>query len=428
MPNFSRFLLPVFLLLPAFFSPVPAIFGQSELYFSSPDSELSQNHAPNGRRTYGQSTGQNYGQTPATNSQVDRNQDVINSLRRNVRTAPPEITPSYTDALPLSSAENFHIETVSPQERFAVVNSLRNVGTTSEDRPQARMNTYRTASYSEDSIDSEGDESWSADSLSPSSASAGFSAEGLPSINLAGSSGEIAQGDKPLPRTGVSAEIRQELDEKYAALPALSPPGDFEEGEKSDSGTRKTTMPFDLKSTMPVVGSLVLVLGAFFLFAVLMKKVNPNSGVNLPKDAFEVVGKTQLTQKQQLHLIRIGFRLVLVSVSPDGVQPICEITDQDEVARVLGMIRRKDSNGSSAAFNKILDQYAAEPTQGGYFGAEGGNRKRSSTLNRNGMREEEELEEESLASILAGGAEKLISGGKRLQNARTQAARSYANG
>lgn len=195
--------------------------------------------------------------------------------------------------------------------------------------------------------------------------------------------------------------------------------------ENSEAKEKKVPLPFDLKSVLPVFGSLALVLGCFFFFAMLMRKMNPQAAKGLPKEAFEVIGKTQLNQKMQLHLIRIGSRLVMVAVTQDGVQPITEITEPNEVVQILGILKKNDGKGSSAAFNKILDEYANEPVSGGYFGAEQQARTQKQPKRSRRVVEDEPEEEESLASILAGGAGGLISGAKRT---RSHAARSYAHG
>ena len=105
------------------------------------------------------------------------------------------------------------------------------------------------------------------------------------------------------------------------------------------------------------LGGLLLVLGLFFLFVFLMRRVSPKGNLPLPKELAEHLGRIPLTQKVQLHLLRIGDRLVLLSVTVDGATPITEITDPDEVVRLLGFCRKHDGQGSSAAFQQVLSGY-----------------------------------------------------------------------
>ncbi|MDR3232688.1 MAG: flagellar biosynthetic protein FliO [Planctomycetaceae bacterium] len=109
-----------------------------------------------------------------------------------------------------------------------------------------------------------------------------------------------------------------------------------------------------LSPVISVAGSLLIVLSAFFLIALVFKKVSPKSCRPLPKEAFENLGRTYITAKQQLQLFRLGNRLILVAVTPDGVSPVSEVTDSDEVLSLLGMCRRLDTNSATDLFQKTV--------------------------------------------------------------------------
>ena len=162
--------------------------------------------------------------------------------------------------------------------------------------------------------------------------------------------------------------------------------------EKSEGEGKLALMSLDtqLLPVLSVLGSLCLVLGAFFLFVLFMKKVGPKNGGNLPKEALENVGRYPLNQKLQLNLIRLGNRLILVAVTPDGgVETISEIESQDEVAQILAQCRKLDPNSSQAQFKSVLDEFAQEKSPGGFFGPNDPKRKSSASP--------------SLSSLLAGG-------------------------
>jgi flagellar biogenesis protein FliO len=124
-----------------------------------------------------------------------------------------------------------------------------------------------------------------------------------------------------------------------------------------------------------VAGSLLIVLSVFFVLVYLMKKVSPAGSRQLPKEVFENLGRTQLTQKIQLNLLRLGNRLILVSITADGVQALTEVTDTDEVVPLLGMCRQLDKNSSTEVFRKTLAKFStdeSERTESGEWRAEGG--------------------------------------------------------
>ena len=168
---------------------------------------------------------------------------------------------------------------------------------------------------------------------------------------------------------------------------ALPPRKEKSEGEGKLAFVSLETQ---LMPVLSVLGSLCLVLGAFFLFVMFMKKVGPKNGGNLPKEALENVGRYPLNQKLQLNLIRLGNRLILVAVTPDGgVETISEIESQDEVAQILAQCRKLDPNSSQAQFKSVLDEFAQEKSPDGFFGPNDPKRKSSASP--------------SLSSLLAGG-------------------------
>ena len=130
-------------------------------------------------------------------------------------------------------------------------------------------------------------------------------------------------------------------------------------------------------SVVTMFASLFIVIATFLILALLFKKVSPKGSGPLPSELIENLGRTSLTPKIQLHLLRLGNRLILVSVTLDGVHPITEITDPDEVVQLLGLCRRLDPNSSTQNFKKMYDAVAAEPPTGGYFGADVDTRPRS---------------------------------------------------
>jgi flagellar biogenesis protein FliO len=189
---------------------------------------------------------------------------------------------------------------------------------------------------------------------------------------------------------------------------------------KTESDKRLLNRPKIANAITPLIsvfGSLLIVIGVFFILVLFLKKVSPKGNRLLPKEAFEDLGRAVLTQKIQLHLLRLGNRLLLVSITPDGVSPITEITDPDEVVPLLGLCRQLDSHSSTEFFRKTLSSLSTGGGEGGYFGTDvaqtisqnsHSNRKTSS---RNSKSKQTTLvdfysePDESLAEILAKGGQ-----------------------
>jgi hypothetical protein len=61
-------------------------------------------------------------------------------------------------------------------------------------------------------------------------------------------------------------------------------------------------------------------------------------------------------------LLRLGNKLVLIAVSPTGVDTLAEITDPVEVDRLTGYCYQGHPNSSTVAFHKVFKSFEA-PSQ-----------------------------------------------------------------
>ena len=132
-----------------------------------------------------------------------------------------------------------------------------------------------------------------------------------------------------------------------------------DDGENASGWTNPLGKP-SLTPLFSIVASLCIVLGAFFILALLLRKVSPQGNLPLPKDAFECLGRYFLTQKHQLQVLRLGNRIVLVSVMPDGISTLAEITDPNETAAFLGLCRRLDTAATTDVFRRAVASMSEE--------------------------------------------------------------------
>ena len=125
-----------------------------------------------------------------------------------------------------------------------------------------------------------------------------------------------------------------------------------------------------LPSMATVGGSLAVVLGIFLLAAYGMRRLAPSAMTTLPRDAFEVLGRAPLAGRQQVHLLRCGRKLLLVSVTATGTETLTEVTDPLEVDRLLGLCEQVKPNSTTATFRQVFgqlnrDESASERFRGG---------------------------------------------------------------
>jgi flagellar biogenesis protein FliO len=137
---------------------------------------------------------------------------------------------------------------------------------------------------------------------------------------------------------------------REAPLP-LPPPGS---NSRSESGTGSGSLP----SALTVAASLATVLGIFFLAVWLLRRATPQAMAALPKEVVEVLGRAPLTGRQQMHLLRCGNKLLLVSITPTGAETLTEITDPVEIDRLAGLCQQARPNSATATFRRVFQHFS----------------------------------------------------------------------
>jgi flagellar protein FliO/FliZ len=121
----------------------------------------------------------------------------------------------------------------------------------------------------------------------------------------------------------------------------------------------------DLGALISVAGSLGIVIGIFLLGVWVFRRAAPQGLTRLPHEVFEILGRAPLAGRQQVHLLRCGKKLLLVSVTPGGAETLTEITDPMEVDRLAGFCRQTHPQSSSAAFRQLFEQLASKRSHRG---------------------------------------------------------------
>ncbi|MBW3599700.1 MAG: flagellar biosynthetic protein FliO, partial [Planctomycetes bacterium] len=154
---------------------------------------------------------------------------------------------------------------------------------------------------------------------------------------------------------------------RNAAGPAplkLSPPSQpLEKGEKA------AEPPSSGSAFASVVSSLVVVLGLFFLVVWFARRGAPKGTMVLPTEVLEVLGRAPLNARRQLHVVRFGNKLLLLSLTPGSIEPVAEIDDPQEVDRLAGICHELQTGSISENFRQVFSQIAREPAPTGFVGA-----------------------------------------------------------
>ena len=137
--------------------------------------------------------------------------------------------------------------------------------------------------------------------------------------------------------------------------------------DKSSAGLSAKGLPASLsvqKMLLTSGAGLAIVVGLLLACVWLVRREGPRSSDMLPPEAFAVLGKAPLFGQTVGHLIRLGNKLVLVAATADGIQPLVEVTDHEEVNRLAGLCLAKQPHSSAAEFQQVLRSLAQEPAKG----------------------------------------------------------------
>ncbi len=106
-------------------------------------------------------------------------------------------------------------------------------------------------------------------------------------------------------------------------------------------------------------GSLAAVVGLILLLAWGYRLVAGRGRLHLGgrrTGLIEVVGRTTLSPRQSLCLVRLGPRLVLLGVTPDAVRALDVIQDADLTARLMGQAAQRRPDSQTAEFARCLER------------------------------------------------------------------------
>lgn len=123
--------------------------------------------------------------------------------------------------------------------------------------------------------------------------------------------------------------------------------------------------------TLTTVGaSLAFVLGLVMLMAWVWRRAAPRSSRPLPGEVVSIVGRVPLAGRQVAQLIKLGNKLVLVCVTAEGAKPLAEVTDPEEVARLLGLCEQDNPHSATTAFREVFADLTREAPAEGFLGEE----------------------------------------------------------
>ncbi len=138
--------------------------------------------------------------------------------------------------------------------------------------------------------------------------------------------------------------------ESVEHIPLAPPSARFTGEEKRQSAST-------LQMLVSVVSSLLLVVGLFLGVAWCYRKtLSSAANGGLPKQVVNILGRTSISARQQMVLVRFGSKLLLVSVIQGEARTLGEITDPLEVDQLVGMCESSQPDSISNSFKNVLLQ------------------------------------------------------------------------
>ena len=125
-------------------------------------------------------------------------------------------------------------------------------------------------------------------------------------------------------------------------------------GSPEGAGHIRASGPWYSQGLMPLICVLGAVAGVYYL----VRRVMPARQL-ANSDLLKVVARTSLTQKHSLALIQLARRFILVGISSDRVQTLCELNGPEEVADVAARIGA-DGLQRAGAFDDLLRREAED--------------------------------------------------------------------
>lgn len=113
-----------------------------------------------------------------------------------------------------------------------------------------------------------------------------------------------------------------------------------------------------------IVAALAIVIGVIFALRWASRKFFAMPAAARTSAAVQVLSRSMLSPKHQVVLLRVGKRLLLVGDGGAQLNTLCELTDPDEVAAILGQLQTEKQTAAgktfAAMFSKLKKGFAKD--------------------------------------------------------------------
>src|SRR5688500_18489811 len=182
-------------------------------------------------------------------------------------------------------------------------------------------------------------------------AAAGDARPGVAGAGVGAEAPVPAPAPSPTPAPADGGGRRLGLGGKYADTPVRQKPAADEPrrtapAEAANAVTTVPAKPSAAGEAARVCAALAAVLGLIFFLRWAARRLYKVPVTGRPSGAVQVLSRTVLSPKQQLVLLQVGKRVLVVADGGAQMSALCQITEPDEVASLVGQLQTE--KGSAA--------------------------------------------------------------------------------
>lgn len=130
--------------------------------------------------------------------------------------------------------------------------------------------------------------------------------------------------------------------------------------DAAQTATPTPTFDFDWSRLLLAMG---VVIGLILLMRFVVGKMYPGVGANKGARAVRVLSRSPIAPKQQVLLVQVGRRVIVVGDSAGTLTTLSEISDTDEVATLLGQLENTETTTAPSRFSSLFSKAQDDFTQ-----------------------------------------------------------------
>lgn len=112
-----------------------------------------------------------------------------------------------------------------------------------------------------------------------------------------------------------------------------------------------------------VLVALALVVGLIFALRWAARRFFATPGMASGSSAVQILSRSPFSPRQQVVLIRVGRRVLVVGDNGQQLSSLAEISEPDEVAALLGQVREGSGHSPTKAFGNFFQRFSATPEE-----------------------------------------------------------------